>query len=86
MANRPDYEGSKIESGNVPGNPLRSYRMSMVSHGFVLDNDTGDEQWVAGDNSPVAYGVVRSAHAALAVAVVIAVLLVLLVVAAVIIT
>jgi len=86
MHSRPDVEGSKIESGNVPGNPLSSYRMSMLTHGFVLDSDTGDEQWVAGDDSPMTYGVVRSAHAPLAVAIVIAVLLVLLVAAAVIIT
>lgn len=82
MSNRPESEGSQIESGNVPGNPLRSYRMSMIAHGFVLENKTGDERWVPGDDSPLAYGVVRSAKAAVAVAIVIAVVLVFLVSAA----
>ena len=85
MSNSPNAEGSQIESGNVPGNPLRSYRMSMIAHGFVLDNESGDERWVAGDDSPVAYGVIRSAHAPMVIAIAIAVVLVLLVSAAVII-
>ena len=60
--------------------------MSMIAHGFVLDNESGDERWVAGDDSPVTYAVVRSAHAPMAIAIVIAVLLVLVVTAAIIVT
>ena len=86
MSNGPNAEGSQIDSGNVPGNPLRSYRMSMIAHGFILDNESGDERWVAGDDSPVSYGVIRSVHAAMAVAIVIAVALVILVTAAIITT
>lgn len=85
MSNRPIAEGSQIESGNVPGNPLRAYRMSMIAHGFVLDDESGDERWVAGDDPPVTYGVIRSIHAPVAIAIGIAVVLVLLVFGAVII-
>ena len=84
MSNRPDAEGSQVESGNVPGNPLRSYRMSMIAHGFVLDNESGDERWVAGDDSPVTYGVIRSVHAPMAIAIAVAVVLVIIVSAAII--
>jgi hypothetical protein len=38
MAKNPRYR-SPLNSGNDPGNPLRSYRMSMLSHGFLPDAD-----------------------------------------------
>ena len=41
----------------MPGNPLRSYRMSMLAHGFV---DTPDEDtFELDDTDPVTSSVVR---------------------------
>ena len=33
----PRRDHARADSGNVPGNPLRSYRMSMLAHGFLQD-------------------------------------------------
>jgi hypothetical protein len=49
--------GIGAESGNVPGNPLRSYRMSMLSHGFV--DQTDDTDFTLDESDPMSYGVVR---------------------------
>ena len=49
--------GSWIGGSNVPGNPLRSYRMSMLSHGFV--DTPEDEAFDLDEADPVAYSVVR---------------------------
>jgi hypothetical protein len=46
-----------VGSGNVPGNPLRSYRMSMLAHGFVDPSDGTDFE--IDDSGPLSYSVVR---------------------------
>jgi hypothetical protein len=55
--------GEGAESSNHAGNPLRSYRMSMLAHGFVdqSDADQSDRAEFALDESdPMSYGVVRT--------------------------
>jgi hypothetical protein len=49
--------GTGAEPSNVPGNPLRSYRMSMLSHGFVDESDKTD--FTLDESDPMSYGVVR---------------------------
>ena len=49
--------GTGEEQGNTPGNPLRSYRMSMLSHGFVDQSDTTD--FTLDESDPMSYSVVR---------------------------
>jgi hypothetical protein len=65
-----------IESSNVPGNPLRFYRMSMLAHGFLPTGQSDDSEWTLDETGPMSYAVVASRHAAVAVAVVIAVVMV----------
>ena len=43
--------------GNVPGNRLRSYRMSMLSHGFVDQPDS--TEFMLDESDPMSYSVVR---------------------------
>ena len=45
-----------VGSGNVPGNPLRSYRMSMLAHGFV-DRLNGTD-FEIDDSGPLSFSVV----------------------------
>ena len=45
------------DDGNVPGNPLRSYRMSMLSHGFVDQPDS--TEFMLDESDPMSYSVVR---------------------------
>jgi hypothetical protein len=47
-----------VDSSNVPGNPLRSYRMSMLAHGFVDQPD--DAEFTLDESDPMNYGVVRT--------------------------
>jgi hypothetical protein len=56
MAADNDRLGSGIETGNVPGNPLRSYRMSMLSHAFVQEETDGE--FVPDENQPMSYAVI----------------------------
>jgi hypothetical protein len=52
--------GIGAESGNTPGNPLRSYRMSMLSHGFVDQTDQSEgTDFTLDESDPMSYGVVR---------------------------
>lgn len=52
-----DRARAGLESANTPGNPLRSYRMSMLAHGFVDQQATDD--FAPDETDPMAYGVVR---------------------------
>ena len=45
------------DDGNVPGNALRSYRMSMLAHGFVDQPDS--DEFMLDESDPMSYGVVR---------------------------
>lgn len=56
MEYRPDSSEAPVK-GSVPGNPLRTYRMSMLAHGFVDQPDRSDFE--PDDTDPIAYGVVR---------------------------
>lgn len=51
------FRRTSPERGNVPGNPLRSYRMSMLAHGFVEESERGE--FALDDSDPVTYSVVR---------------------------
>ena len=46
-----------VGGSNVPGNPLRSYRMSMLAHGFV--DTSGDDSFELDETDPMTYSVVR---------------------------
>ncbi len=73
--------GPSIEGSNVPGNPLRSYRMSMLAHGFV---DSGsDDEFALDETDPMSYSVVRIRKAPVTVASVIAAVILLLLIGAV---
>lgn len=50
--------GQGAESSNRSGNPLRSYRMSMLAHGFVDQPD--DAEFTLDESDPMTYGVVRT--------------------------
>jgi hypothetical protein len=65
-----------IESSNVPGNPLRSYRMSMLAHGFLPTGASDESEWMLDETDPMSYAVVATRRPAVAVAVVIAVVMV----------
>ncbi len=80
MGKRSDPAGAPADFGNVPGNPLRSYRMSMLSHGFVEhDGRVGFE---LDESDPINYGVVRrGGRVPVAAAITVAVLLIMLVAA-----
>jgi hypothetical protein len=45
------------DDGNVPGNPLRSYRMSMLAHGFV--DQAESPEFTLDESDPMSYSVVR---------------------------
>ena len=45
------------DDGNVPGNPLRSYRMSMLAHGFVDQSES--REFMLDESDPMSYSVVR---------------------------
>ena len=67
--------GTSIDGSNVPGNPLRSYRMSMLAHGFVDHHH--DDEFKLDESDPMSYSVVRlraQPLTALSIAVVLAVL------------
>ena len=57
MGHRYDSSGAWVESGNVPGNPNRSFRMSMLAHGFV--DDSQRPEFTLDESDPMSYGVVR---------------------------
>lgn len=46
-----------VDRSNVPGNPLRSYRMAMLMHGFV--DEAGDDGFTTDERDPMSYSVVR---------------------------
>jgi len=52
-----DWSVAAPDEGNVPGNPLRSYRMSMLSHGFVDQPDSAE--FMLDESDPMSYSVVR---------------------------
>ena len=54
MPSRPPKRGS-----NGPGSPLRSYRMSMLAHGFVDEADREYGAFVLDESDPMSYSVVR---------------------------
>lgn len=79
MAHRSDSSGAPVK-GSVPGNPLRTYRMSMLAHGFVDQPDRSEFE--LDDTDPIAYGLVRKGgRLPVAAAVTVGLLLVVLVVA-----
>ena len=45
------------DDGNVPENPLRSYRMSMLAHGFVDQPESAE--FMLDESDPMSYSVVR---------------------------
>lgn len=79
MPRRQRSHGTPLDSGNHPGNSLRSYRMSMLAHGFVDESD--HKAFKPDDVDPLSYGVVRfrggriPVVAAIAVAVLVAIAL-----------
>ena len=48
---------TSLDGSNVPGNPLRSFRMSMLAHGFVDRTTTGGFKLDQSDR--LTYGIVR---------------------------
>ena len=50
--------GQGAESSNRTDNPLRSYRMSMLAHGFVDQPD--DAEFTLDESDPMTYSVVRT--------------------------
>ncbi len=40
-----DRDRTRIEGSNVPGNPLNSYRMSMIAHGFTEEPTGAGKRW-----------------------------------------
>ena len=54
--------GEGAEPSNRPGNPLRSYRMSMLTHGFVdqTDDRSDNVDFTLDESDPMSYGVVRT--------------------------
>ena len=42
-----------LDSGNNPENPLRSYRMGMLSHGFLAKDH--ESEWEPDESGPMAY-------------------------------
>jgi hypothetical protein len=52
-----DPSRPRLDSSNVPGNPLRSFRMSMLAHGFV--DRASHNEFELDESDPVTYGVVR---------------------------
>ncbi len=46
-----------VDAGNVPGNPLRSFRMSMLAHGYV--DDTSGKHVELDESSAISYSPVR---------------------------
>jgi hypothetical protein len=55
--NHGTYRRRAPDGSNVPGNPLRSYRMSMLAHGFV--DETSAAGFELDESEPMTYGVVR---------------------------
>ena len=53
---------TSLDGSNVPGNPLRSFRMSMLAHGFVDRTKTAD--FKLDDSDRLTYGIVRRFRAA----------------------
>ena len=49
--------GVGAEPGNATGNPLRSYRMSMLTHGFVDRLDEAD--FTVDESDAMSYSIVR---------------------------
>jgi hypothetical protein len=43
--------GPPLDVANVPENPLNSFRMSMLAHGFTHDDPEDPDHWV-GDANP----------------------------------
>lgn len=58
MANRKRSVRVPLDYGNTPDNPLSSYRMSMLSHGFLPSEDSGQREYVPDESSPISYAVV----------------------------
>ena len=56
MVKNPRYR-SPLDSGNDPGNPLRSYRMSMLSHGFLPDADAKRHEMKPDEAESLTYSV-----------------------------
>lgn len=69
-----------LDGSNVPGNPLRSYRMSMLAHGFV--DDDGGKGFDFDESDPITYAVMRRGGPVPIVAAVVLVIVVLLVLGA----
>ena len=56
MAKNHQYR-SPVDSGNSPGNPLRSYRMAMLSHGFLPDADATKHEMSPDEAESLTYSV-----------------------------
>lgn len=69
MARARRSRGTRFDSGNHAGNSLRSYRMSMLAHGFVDEPDGAE--FKSDESDPMSYGVVRLRGSQLSVVVVI---------------
>ena len=52
---------TSLDGSSVPGNPLRSFRMSMLAHGFVDRSTTVDFR--RDDSDRLTYGIVRRFNA-----------------------
>ena len=72
--------GRPVEDSNVPGNPLRSYRMSMLAHGFI-DRDSDDE-FTLDETDPMSYSVVRLRKTPVTIASIAALVILILLIAA----
>ncbi len=53
----PRRDHVRVDSGNVPGNPLRSYRMSMLAHGFVQGVEETAAEMRPDDHESLTYSV-----------------------------
>ena len=80
MRTKHRQSGNSFESSNVPGNPLRSYRMSMLAHGFVDDSDS--PEFSLDETDPMSYSVVRMRNQTAPIAAVVMGLVVILIVIA----
>ena len=56
MPNRKRVNRVPLDYGNTPANPLSSYRMSMLSHGFLPTED--GQEYLPDESGPMTYGVV----------------------------
>ncbi len=54
----PRRDNARVDSGNVPENPLRPFRMAMLSHGFVPEDESRTNEMRPDKNESLTYSVV----------------------------